>query len=154
VHTDPSTPEELEALEASIDAWLAEHVAGNPAVEGANRDRSTEERRWLVRMAGEQKRNIPVWIVLRQRTLRFESSFMPAPEENQAQLYEHLLRRNAGFGGLSFVIGDEDAVYLAGELPNRHVDEAELDRMLGSIYEYVERCFRPAMSIGFASRFR
>ena len=29
----------------------------------------------------------------------------------------------------------------------------ELDRILGSFYAYVEQCFRPALRIGFASRF-
>ena len=29
-----------------------------------------------------------------------------------------------------------------------------LDRVLGSGCEYVERCFRPALRIGFASKFR
>ena len=34
------------------------------------------------------------------------------------------------------------------------VDDGELDRILGETYEYVERCFRPAMRIGYASRFK
>ncbi len=153
--TDPSTPEELDRLEASIDGWLAEHLAENPAVEDVVRDRSTDDRRWFVRMAGEHKRNISLWFVLRQRNLHVESGLMPAPEENHAQLYEHLLRRNAQLGGgLSFAIGAEDGVYLIGEVPNHAVTEAEIDRLLGSVWEYVERCFRPAMRIGFASRFR
>jgi hypothetical protein len=153
VFTEPSTPEELDQLEASLDAWLAEHLAANPAVEDVARDRGDDERRWFVRMAGEQKRNISVWLVLRQRNLHFECSLMPAPEENQGQLYEHLLRRNARLGGLSFAIGAEDGIYLIGQLPNHTVTEAEVDRMLGSVYEYVELSFRPAMRIGYASRF-
>jgi hypothetical protein len=105
-------------------------------------------------MLGEQKKVFSVWIVLRQRNLHFECGLMPAPEENHAMLYEHLLRRNAKLGGFAFTIGAEDGIYLVGELPNHGVTEAELDRMLGSVYEYVERCFRPAMRIGYASKFR
>ena len=33
------------------------------------------------------------------------------------------------------------------------VDEAELDRILGTVWTAIERCFRPALRIGFASRF-
>jgi hypothetical protein len=33
------------------------------------------------------------------------------------------------------------------------VDEAQLDRLVGSAYVYVEHFFRPALRIGFASRF-
>ena len=29
----------------------------------------------------------------------------------------------------------------------------ELDRVLGTLYEVTERCFRPAMRIGYASKF-
>ena len=50
-------------------------------------------------------------------------------------------------------IGDEHAIFLAGSLPVRAVTEDELDRVLGSMWAYVERIFRPALRIGFASRF-
>jgi hypothetical protein len=54
---------------------------------------------------------------------------------------------------VAFAIGPEDAMYLRGQIGVRHVDEAELDRILGSLYDYSERFFRPAMRIGYASRF-
>jgi hypothetical protein len=154
VFTEPSTPDELDDLSASLDRWLAVHLEENPAVDQVARDTTTDERRWFVRMLGEQKQVFSVWIVLRQRNLHFECGLMPAPEENEAALYEHLLRRNAKLGGFAFTIGAEDGIYLVGELPNHGVTEAELDRMLGSVYEYVERCFRPAMRIGYASKFK
>jgi hypothetical protein len=44
-------------------------------------------------------------------------------------------------------------VYLRGELPLSALAEAELDRIVGSMYAHVEQCFRPLLSIGFASRF-
>ena len=91
--------------------------------------------------------------LLRQLTLQFETYVIPAPEENEAQFYEHLLRRNRKITGMAFCIGDEDAVFLAGSLPVHAIDEGELDRILGSLYAYVEQFFRPALRIGFASRF-
>ena len=78
---------------------------------------------------------------------------MPAPEENPAELYEHLLRRNDRLVGAHFSIGIEDAVFLRGELPAVAITEAELDRIIGSMYAYVEQCFGTAIRIGFASRF-
>ena len=78
---------------------------------------------------------------------------MPAPEENHAAFYEHLLRRNLKLYGGAFAVGDEDAIFLVGQLDNSSVDEDELDRVLGSLYAWVEQCFRPALRIGFASRF-
>jgi hypothetical protein len=105
-------------------------------------------------MKGEQKDTFTIWFTLRQRTLHYETYVMPAPEENHADFYEHLLRRNDGLVGVHFSIGAEDAVFLRGELPVAALGEAELDRILGTLYATVERCFRAALSIGFASRLR
>ncbi|MHB1137759.1 MAG: YbjN domain-containing protein [Microthrixaceae bacterium] len=150
----PSTPEQLEALDALIEGWLAQQLAENPAVASIERDTESGERRWVARVEGEEKAISAVWFHLRQRTLHVETYMMPAPEENQGQLYEHLLRRNLRLHGFSFSIGAEDGIFLIGEVPNAWVTTAELDRLLGSVYVYVEQCFRPAMRIGYATRFQ
>ncbi len=144
--------EELAALEQAIDSWLAAARAGNEVISSVDRDAAVP-RRWYVRMRGEEKDVTAVWLTLGQRTLRYETYVMPAPEENHAVFYEHLLRRNDGLVGVHFSIGAEDAVFLRGELPLGVLDAAELDRVLGTVYATVERCFRPALAIGFASRF-
>ena len=149
----PSSPEELDLLDQRIDAWLAEQLRDNPVVAAVDRDLQSGERRWFVRVTGEAKDVFTVWFHLRQRTLHYETYVMPAPETNQAVFYEHLLRRNRKLYGAAFCIGDEDAVFLVGQLDNTAVNDDELDRVLGSLYEWVERFFRPALRIGFASRF-
>jgi hypothetical protein len=78
---------------------------------------------------------------------------MPAPETNQDRFFEHLLRRNLKLYGAAFVVGDEDAIFLAGHLGNHCVDDDELDRILGSLYLWVEQYFQPALRIGFANHF-
>ena len=45
-------------------------------------------------MKGEEKSFTTVWLTLRQRTLHYETYFMPAPEENVEACYEFLLRLN------------------------------------------------------------
>ena len=149
----PCSPEELDRLDQRIDAWLAEQLRDNPIVAAVDRDRASGERRWFVRVTGEAKDVFTVWFHLRQRTLHYETYVMPAPETNEAAFYEHLLRRNLKLYGAAFCIGDEDAVFLVGQLDNAAVDDDELDRVLGSLYEWVERFFRPALRIGFATRF-
>jgi hypothetical protein len=104
-------------------------------------------------MRGDEKDFITVWLLLGQRTLRYETYVMPGPEENRGEFFEQLLRRNEKLVGAHFSIGVEDAVFLRGELPLAALDRAELDRVLGSLYTYVEQCFRPLLRIGFASRF-
>lgn len=148
----PADASELAALEADIDGWLSAQVDENPVVLAVERDQPPQ-RRWYVRVKGEEKDVYTVRFHLRQRTLHWETHFMPAPEENHGQLYEHLLRRNLKLYGGSFVIGDEDALYLQGQLDRSMITEVELDRVLGSVYAWVEQCFRPAIRIGFASRF-
>src|SRR5690606_38612330 len=139
----PATPDELRALEALIENWLERERNDNPVLAAVDRD--PEHTRWFVRLLGEEKDYTTVWFTLGQRTLHYETYVMPAPEENHAAFYEHLLRRNHGFNGAAFCIGDEDAVFLRGQLPLHAVDERELDRILGSLYAYVEQSFRPAM---------
>lgn len=150
----PASEDELDALEARIDAWAARELADNPAVAAIDRDTERGVRRWYLRVRGEEKDSFTLWLTLRQRTLHFETYLLPAPEENHAQFYEHLLRRNQKLNGMAFVIGIEDAVFLQGQLPVAAVTDDDLDRILGSTYAYVEQCFRPAARIGFASRFK
>jgi len=145
-------PERIAATEAMIEVWAAEQLAENPAVSAVDRD--PDVRRWYIRLRGEEKDTFTLWLTLGQRTLQFETYVIPAPEENHALFYEHLLRRNRTFNGMAFCIGLEDAVFLAGQLPIGAVDDGELDRILGETYVYVEQCFRPAMRIGYASRFK
>lgn len=147
----PASPEELDALESLIDGWLTAGAAENPSIDAVERG-PVGERRWYVRIHGEEKDVWTIWFVLGQRTLRFETYLIPAPEENHARFYEHLLRRNRALTGMALAIGDEDAIFLAGSLAVRHVDDDALDRILGSMYAYVERLFRPALRIGFATR--
>lgn len=152
--TTPTSTEGLAELQARIDAWLARQLEENPVVAAVERDEESGERRWFVRVHGEEKDVFTIWFHLRQRTLHYETYVMPAPEENHAALYEHLLRRNLKLYGAAFAIGEEDAVFLVGQLDNRAVTDDELDRILGSMYAWVEQYFRPAMRIGYASRFR
>ena len=147
----PGSPEELDRLSALIDSWADRELETNQVVKAVDRD--TELRRWYVRMAGEEKQTFTVWLTLREYTLHYESYFMPAPEENVQEVWEYLLRLNARLFALRFAIGEEDAVYLVGQLPMRAVDEAELDRIVGSVFAYTEQYFRPAMRIGYASKF-
>jgi hypothetical protein len=147
------TPEELDDLGARIEAWLAVQLEENPTVAAVDVEEDPDIRRWFVRVTGEAKSVFSIWFTLGQRTLQYETYVMPAPEENHAEFYEHLLRRNSGLMGAAFSIGEEDAVFLSGALPNDAVDDDELDRILGSMYAYVERCFHPALRIGFASKF-
>lgn len=154
VTQNPPSPDTYDVIERLLDEWLASQLASNPLVDVVERDGSDGQHRWYVRLLGEEKATFTAWFWLRQRNLHVETYFMPAPEENAAALYEHLLRRNHSLHGQAFAIGAEDAVFLEAEMGVEHVDVEELDTMIGSMYAAVEACFRPAMRIGFATRFK
>lgn len=151
--TDAYDAEQLADLDGRIDGWLAGLADGHDHIIAVDRSNDDDGARWYVRMRGEDKEFTTVWLTLGQRTLRYETYVMPAPEENDAELYEHLLRRNDTLVGAHFSIGIEDAVFLRGELPVTHVTLAELDRVLGTLYAQVEQCFQSLLRIGFRSRF-
>ena len=145
-------PQQLAVLERQIDEWLAELRGQHDHIVAV--DRATDGNlRWFVRMRGDDKEFTTVWLTLGQRTLRYETYVLPAPEENAAELYENLLRRNERLVGAHFSIGIEDAVFLRGEMPVSMVSLAELDRALGTLYAQVEQCFQGLLRIAFASRF-
>ena len=138
----PSTEAELEVLAGRVEGWLEVQRTENPVVAAVERDEESGERRWFVRVRGEAKDVFTIWFHLDQRTL-----------ENAGQLYEYLLRQNAKLYGAAFGIGVEDAVFMTGQIGNDAIDDDELDRVLGSLYVWVERFFPTAIRIGFASRF-
>ncbi len=143
---------EVHELEDEIDRWLASIRTEIPQILAIDRG-DGDETRWYVRLRGEEKDFTTIWLTLRQRTLSYETYVMPAPEDNAGELYEQLLRRNERLVGAHFSIGIEDAVFLRGELPLRLVDEAELDRVIGTLFGIVEQTFQALLRIGFASRF-
>ncbi|HET9692697.1 MAG TPA: YbjN domain-containing protein [Acidimicrobiales bacterium] len=147
-----ASEEQLDAFRLMIDAWAGRALADNPLLVAVDRDPDVD--RWYLRMQGDDKATFTIWLTLRERTLHFESYFMPAPEEHVERCYEYLLRASAKLFAWRFAVGLEDAVYLVGQLPLSAVDDDELDRVMGSGWAYTEAHFRSAMSIGFASRYR
>lgn len=155
--TDLHLGERLDDVQARIDRWLDGLAADNPTVTAIDRGTSDDtpfgEARWYVRMRGDDKDVITIWLTLGQRTLRYETYVVPAPEENVDQVKDLLLRRNDSLVGAHFSIGAEDAIYLRGELPDIAAIDDELDRVLGTLFVTVEANFMALLRLGFASRF-
>ena len=145
---------DVEHYEALIERWLAKQLDENPIAVAVDHDPDPSVHRWFLRLRGEERDFTTIWLTLGQRTLHYETYFLPEPEESQREVYEYLLRRNAKLFGMRFAIGPEDALYLVGQMPLSAVDDGELDRVVGSTYAYVEQYFRPVLQLAFASRFR
>ena len=149
----PASPAELDALESQIDGWLAEQRTENPVIDVVERG-EPGERRWYVRLIGDERGPFTIWLTLQQRSLHHETYMMPAPIEREGELYEHLLRRNARLHAMGFAIGPEDAIYLIGQVPFEEITGERIDQLIGSVWTYIEQYFRPAMRIGYGSVFK
>jgi putative sensory transduction regulator len=145
---------DVEHYRALIESWLAKQLDTNPIAVAVDHDPDPSMNRWFLRLRGEDRDFTTIWLTLGQRTLQYETYFLPDPEESKAEVYEYLLRRNHKLFGMRFSIGPEDAIYLVGQMPLVAVDEGELDRVVGSTYAYVEQYFRAVLHMAFASRFR
>ena len=86
-----------------------------------------------------------IYFDLHQRTLRYEVYFLPDPPAHHEELYRFLLQRNHTTYGAHFSIGPDGDCYLVGRVLLEHLDVDELDRIIGVLYELVERWFQPAI---------
>ncbi len=148
----PISPERLSELTEVISEWLDNQLSSKTLVQSVEHNKN--ESRWYVRISGEDKDNSMVLFTLGQRTLHFETYFMPSPEENRQDVFQYLLRKNSKLYGVSFGVGGEEAVYLSGQINSEVISSDTLDWVLGTIYKAVEECFKPALRLGFASRFK
>ena len=149
--------EERDHVVALIDAWAARELAADGPLVAAERQDVTDRtasHRWLLRFTGEEKDFITLWLTFHQRTLHFETQFMPAPEANQLDVLTYLMRRNAHLIQMSFAFGPEDAVYLVGRVPASLIDDDELDRIAGCSLMYVDDHFPTAMTMAFPDLYR
>ena len=79
-------------IDAALERFREEHEIVLAIDRGTTDGTRFGEPRWYVRMAGEEKDVITVWLTLGQRTLRYETYVLPAPEENVSEFNEQLLR--------------------------------------------------------------
>ena len=149
-----ATESQRRACGELVDSWAAARLAEGGALVAVDRHSDDGIERWYLRVAGDEKEYVTVWLTMRQRTLHHEAQVMPAPETNVEQTYEYLLRRNGELHRARFALGPEDAVYLVGEVAVVDVTEDELDRIVGSSLAYIDDAFPTAMLIGFAGRYR
>jgi hypothetical protein len=109
---------------------------------------------WLIRLKGEEKDVITLWLSLRQRTVHVETEVTPAPEENRETLYRYLMVKNAELRELHLAIGPEDGIYLMAQIPIRELTKERLDEVVGATLTYVEEIYPTAMTIGLSSLYR
>lgn len=104
---------------------------------------------WLVRLRGEEKDVVTVWISLRQRSVHLETEVVPAPEMGEEALYRYALVRNADLRSVHLAIGPESAIYLVSALPLAEVTPERLDEIMAAVVIYVDELYPTMMTLGF-----
>ena len=128
-------------------AHLEGPVAAEPWIQTVEYD--PELRRWYVRFGCDVRDATTIYFDLHQRTLRFEVYFLPDPPNPRVELYRYLLQHNHGVYGARFSIGPDGDIYLTGRLALEHLTVEELDRIIGVLYEIVERTFPTTIALAY-----
>ena len=109
---------------------------------------------WLVRLRGEEKDVITLWLSLRQRTVHAETEVIPAPEEAREAVYRFAMKKNAELRELHLALGPEDGLYLMAQVPIGEVTLERLDELAGATLAYVDELFPTLMTIGHPALYR
>jgi hypothetical protein len=109
---------------------------------------------WLVRLKGDEKDVITLWLSLRQRTVFAETELMPAPEEQREELYKYLLVKNHELRELHLAIGPEEGIYLVTQIPIQELTIERLDELVGATVHYVDEMYPTGMTMGLPSMYR
>lgn len=108
------------------------------------------EGRWGIRMRQTVRDFTTLWFDVGERTLGYEAYVVPEPAANKEEVYRQLLVRNQRRWRVHFAIDRDGGVVLRGRLPIEQVDAAELDAIVGAVYEAVEEAFRALVEWGFS----
>jgi hypothetical protein len=142
-------------LDETVSSWAKQWHAS--ALLGVEHQPLADDRghfHWLIRLKGDEKDVITLWLSLRQRTVHVETEVLPAPEENREMLYRYLLVKNAEIRELHLAIGPEDGIYLMTQIPIGEVTVERLDEVVGATLTYVEEIYPTAMTMGHSSLYR
>lgn len=144
--------DELEARRVAAHELLARHlggpVAAAPWVQHVEYD--PEIPRWYVRYGCEGRDAATIYFDLHQRSLHYEVYFLPAPPPaTELECLRFLSTCNHRLYGARFSTGPDGDLYLNGRVALEHLDEAELDRIIGVLYDATERWFPPLVRMAF-----
>jgi hypothetical protein len=141
-----------ETLKRWSDLWHASSFVGEIEHQALPDDKGHFH--WLIRLKGEEKDVITLWLSLRQRTVYAETELMPAPEENREELYRYLMVKNHELRELHLAIGPEAGIYLVTQIPIQELTVERLDELVGATVTYVDEIFPTAMTMGLGSVYR
>jgi hypothetical protein len=109
---------------------------------------------FLVTLPGERRHRTLLWLVLGRHDLLIESFVCRAPDENHAEVFSYLLKRNAQLRSVAYTLDAHGDIHLVGRIGRDGVTARELDRILGDVLSASDRDFNPILERGFATAIR
>ena len=109
---------------------------------------------FLVTLPGEKKLQTHLALIVGDHSLSINAFVIRKPDENQAAVYEYMLKKNAAMYSVAFALNELGDIYLVGRLPLSAINEREIDRILGAVLQYSDSTFNPLLELGFSSAIR
>lgn len=106
---------------------------------------------YIVTLPGERKLRTVTSLLVGAKALTTTAFVIRHPDENTANFYAHLLRRNLKMASVAYSIDGTGDVYVGGRVPLVAVDETYLDDVLGAVLDAADTPFNDLLVLGFLS---
>ena len=104
---------------------------------------------FVVSLPGERKLKTVVSLLVGESSLTATAFVIRHPDENHADFYQFLLRRNLRRPGVAYATDEHGDVFVVSRTPVAAVDAAYLDTLLGTVLEASDEVFNELLVIGF-----
>ena len=129
----------LQTLSAYLDASGLSHEAG------------ARDGEVVVELPGEKKLKTVSSLVVGDSALSAVAFVIRNPDENHADVYRYLLRKNLRLPGAAYAIDKSGDVYVVARLPLAAVDDESLDALFGVLLDAADSHFNELLALGFLS---
>jgi hypothetical protein len=114
----------------------------------------SDAKTFMVTLPGEKKLQTHCALIVGDHSLMVSAFVIRKPDENEADVHNWCMTKNASMYGVAYAINELGDIYLVGRLPLAAVTAAELDKIIGSVLQYSDSSFNLLLEIGFANAIR
>jgi hypothetical protein len=121
---------------------------------GLEWERGARDGELVVTLPGERKLRTVASMVCGDQALSVSAFVVRNPDENHAEVYRFLLRRNLRLPGVAYGVDRSGDVYVTARVPAAGVDAEYLDQLLGVVLTAADEPFNELLALGFLTSMR
>jgi hypothetical protein len=121
---------------------------------GLEWERGARDDELVVTLPGERKLRTVASMVCGDQALSVSAFVVRNPDENHAEVYRFLLRRNLRLPGVAYAVDRSGDVYVTARVPAAGVDAEYLDQLLGVVLTAADEPFNELLALGFLTSMR